>query len=354
MNKYTPECPFCGHIISRMEDMKTEFGSVPGGSCGCGAVYVCDPTGHNTGEAYMEALALAKGNWQINGVEENVDYDTAAMDYDEKSHQVVYSGGQGSASGRLIFVRMKVEQAGNPSAGRSSTEADSTARSKTAGQGGKAGMKNKVRGLLEAHECEAVAEMARQDRSVIRWLISLAYDKEDVVSWRAIEAVGVISRNFSKEMMEVLRDTVRRLLWSMGEESGGIGWSAAEMLGEIISGNPDAFNDIVPILWSFKEEDMFRAGILWAMGRISVIRPDLTAFVVGDLPGMMRDGNPLVRGYSAWVAGLLPEAADSGSCMEQVSRLLDDDSAVVFYKDGVLRPGTVGGLAREAIHKGLK
>lgn len=353
MNKNTPECPFCGRFINRMDEMKTEFGSVPGGSCECGAVYVCDPTGHNTGEAYMEALILARGNWQINGIEEDEDYETVTFDYDEKSHQVVYSKGRSSLSGRLVFIKLKVEK-DESSRPAQSAQADSPGQSRTISKGGKVKVKDKVRGLLESRDYEDVSEMAMQDRGVIKWLISLTYDKEDVISWRAIEAVGVISRNFAKEMMDVLRDTMRRLLWSMGEESGGIGWGAAEMLGEIISGNPDAFHDIVPILWSFKDEEMFRAGILWAMGRISMIRPDLTAFIVKDLPDMMRDINPLVRGYSAWVAGMLHGASDAGNCREQMLQLLDDSSRVVFYKEGDLILRTVGEIAREAIHKMLK
>src|SRR5208282_2979166 len=114
MNKYPPECPFCGRFINAMEEMQTEFGSVHGGLCECGAVYVCDPTGHNTGEAFMEALVLAKGNWQINEAEEDVDYETVTLDYDEKHHQLVYSKGLSSMSGRLVFIRLKGERNHDP------------------------------------------------------------------------------------------------------------------------------------------------------------------------------------------------------------------------------------------------
>ncbi|MBF0557506.1 MAG: hypothetical protein HQL08_01865 [Nitrospirae bacterium] len=328
-----------------MADIKAEFGSVLGGRCECGAVYVCDPTGHNTGEAYMEALALSKGNWQLNGIEENVDYETETIDYDEKSHQTVYSKGNSSLSGRLVFV--KVKSGTESSLPEQRAQADSPSQSRISTPGGKTDMKGKVRKLLESRDYEDVAQMARQDRGVIRWLISLAYDKEEEITWRAIEAVGVISKKYSKEIMDVLRDTVRRLLWSMGEESGGIGWSAAEMLGEIIAGDPDAFNDIVPILWSFKEEDMFRSGILWAMGRISLVRPDMTAFIADDLPGMMRDPNPNVRGYAAWVAGI----SGAGNLVEHISRLLDDASPVAFYRDGNLTSRTLSEIARDAMHK---
>jgi glutaredoxin len=200
MNKNTPECPFCKRFISRPDEIKTEFGSVLGGSCECGTVYVCDPTGHNTGEAYMEALALAKGNWQINSIEENVDYETVNLDYDEKTHQVLYSKGLSSLSGRLVFIKVKMQQE-ESSQEETGTHPISPLTAEmgcvpvsSITQGSKVKVRERVRDLLELKAYDEVAAMARQNKGVIRWLISFTYDKQDVISWRAIEAIGVISR----------------------------------------------------------------------------------------------------------------------------------------------------------------
>ncbi len=352
MIKYTPECPYCGRIINRPAEIKTEFGSVTGGACECGAVYVCDPTGHNTGEAYTEALALAKGGWQINGMDMNVDYETSDMEYDEKSHQRLYSKGLRSLSGRLVFVKLKGRQPESPVPARTAPDAGDY-RGRAITEEGKINVKDKIKELLKLRAYDEVADMAWQDKGIIRQLISLSYDKQDVTSWRAIEAIGVISRTFSKEKMDILRDTVRRLLWSMGEESGGIGWSAAEMLGEIVAGDPDAFNDIVPILWSFKDEEMFRAGIIWAMGRIAIMRPDMVGFIMQDLPELLEDKDAAVRGYAVWVMGMLPKILNAGGT-DQISKLLSDSGPVPFYKDGDLLASTVGEIAGEVLNKTIK
>ena len=347
MNKYTPECPFCGQIINRPAEIKTEFGNVSSGACECGAIYVCDPTGHNTGEAYTEALALAKGGWQINGMDEDVDYEAVDMEYDQKSHQRLYSKGLRSLSGRLVFVKLKVQQSESPV----QAPAAGGNRSRASSEESKANVKDRIKALLNLRAYDQLAEMAGQDKGIIRWLISLSYDKQDVTSWRAIEAIGVISRAFSKGKMDILRDTIRRLLWSMGEESGGIGWSAAEMLGEIVTGDPDAFNDIIPILWSFKEEEMFRAGIVWAMERIAIARPELVAFIIRDLPGMLEDRNPIVRGYTVRLMGVLPEALNAGNGREKISNLLGDTSTLPVYNEGQLVKRSVGEIAGEVLHK---
>jgi hypothetical protein len=133
----------------------------------------------------------------------------------------------------------------------------------------------------------------------------------------------------------------------MGEESGGIGWSAAEMLGEIIRSSPDEFNDIIPILWSFKEEEMFRAGAVWAMGQIAMVRPDLVQFISGDLKAMLMDKNPAVRGYAARVSGIL----SNRNFMEDIKGLQNDSNTIIFYQNGELQKRTVGEIANEAIKK---
>lgn len=341
MNKYPPECPFCGYVVARPEGRKTEFGEVLAGVCPCGAVYVCDPTGHNTGEAYMEALALAKGAWDIGALNEESDYRTEDMDYDLKTHQRMYSRGQSSMSGRLVFVKMGLsapEPAPQPCSEEEAGDSE---------KGGGLKLKRTVNRLLATEHFEDIVALALKDKGTLRRLIASAYDKEEVASWRAIEAMGLAARALSREKVEIVRDTVRRLLWSMGEESGGIGWSAAEMLGEIVAGSPDLFTDIVPIIWSFKEELMFRAGVVWAMGRIALVRPDLVRFIEPELPALLSDENPTVRGYAAWVCGILA----SGFCSEALEKLRADSGPVPFYRERQLAVRTVAELAGEALHK---
>lgn len=343
MNKYPPECPFCGRLVPRPEQRKTEFGEVLSGVCPCSAVYVCDPTGHNTGEAYMEALAMAKGAWDIGALAEESDYRTEDMDYDLKTHQRIYSKGQSSMSGRLIFVKMGAADAAPSPAPAPAAPAEAEPAEKSGGLK----LKKTVKRLLETESFDEIVALAVKDKGTLRWLIAAAYDKEDVVSWRAIEAMGLAARSLSRDRVEVVRDTVRRLLWSMGEESGGIGWSAAEMLGEIVAGNPDPFTDIVPIIWSFKDELMFKAGVVWAMGRIAQVRPDLVQFVKAELPSLLADDTPAVRGYAAWVCGMLCNDDARGN----IEKLLGDAAPVPFYHQRELTLRTVGELAAEALHK---
>jgi hypothetical protein len=340
MSKLTPECPYCGKYIDRPKDNMTELGEITSGRCTCGAVYVCDPTGHNVGEAYGDAIAFAKGDWDIGnlGLDE---YDAKEMDYDLKSHSRVSVKGMNLHAGKLIFIRMTQptdEKVATESVESSDPKTDAVLDDPTF-----AGMKLKaqVRCLLEKGLLDVVGKLALKDKNVIKWLISFSYDKEDQMTWRAIEAMGYVARALRTTHLDVLRETVRRLLWSMSDESGGIGWSAPETLGEIVRSDPEEFRDIIPILWSNREEESFRPGAVWALARVAGVRPDMVAFSSDNLKELVSDPNPAVRGYAALlVRATTPEGK------EDILRKLSGDFGILrVYSNGLLREKTVSELA---------
>jgi hypothetical protein len=346
MNKYAPECPFCGKYIPAPEKMRTEFGEIIAGRCGCGAVYVCDPTGHNLGEAYSDALAFAKGDWDIYSLSPDADYRMIDMDYDLKKHARLYSKSTGEGGGKLIFVKLSDNTAGREPQGAGQNREAETETAPVKPE--KCLSKNRLREMLDRGSYDEIASAALGDKGIIRRLISSSYDKDDVISWRAMEALGFVAGRLSRSgKTEIVRDTIRRLLWSMGEESGGIGWSAAEMLGEIIRSNPGEFSDIIPIVWSFREEDMFRAGVARAMGRIAEVRSDLVNFITNDIREIIRDKDPAVRGYAAWAVGLLGDER----ILEELRGLSGDKAVMKFYLNGELSERAVGEIAFEAINK---
>jgi len=150
---------------------------------------------------------------------------------------------------------------------------------------------------LEINDFEAVASLAAGDRKVLSQLVRIAYDKETLIGWRAIEAVGLVARLLVKSDHEFLRDHCRKLLWSLSDESGGIGWSAPEMLGEIVSADPHRFADLLPLITQVYdiEEDVFRAGVLHALSRIAESAPELVAPYQDIISKSLDDKNPLVK-----------------------------------------------------------
>jgi len=91
---------------------------------------------------------------------------------------------------------------------------------------------------------------------------------------------------------EFLRETCRKLLWSFTDESGGIGWSAPEMLGEIVSSDPKRFQDVIPLIAAAYEvdEDVFRAGVLYALSRVASMRRNWQRLIRRSLFSRLQTG----------------------------------------------------------------
>ncbi|HET6513609.1 MAG TPA: hypothetical protein VFG09_00460 [Thermodesulfovibrionales bacterium] len=101
------KCPFCSEYLKAPERIKTATGESLGGRCRCGAVYCLDPTGHNVGEAYLDALTLAYGEELDLASEDS--YEEVVLNYDARAHKLspVKEIRRLDSSGKMVFVRVR-------------------------------------------------------------------------------------------------------------------------------------------------------------------------------------------------------------------------------------------------------
>jgi hypothetical protein len=168
-------------------------------------------------------------------------------------------------------------------------------------------MKKFIHRALEMNDLDAVVLLVQKERKALSLLIRMAYDKETLVGWRAIKAVGRIANVLVKTEPEFLRIAVRRLLWSLSDESGGIGWAAPELLGEIVHSDPEGFADIIPLIAEVYgiEEQTFRPGVVYALARIAEVSPEMIVSFQKIIIRSLVDTNPLIRIYALDLIGLL-------------------------------------------------
>jgi hypothetical protein len=168
-------------------------------------------------------------------------------------------------------------------------------------------MKKFIHDSLEMNDLDAVIRLAQKDGKTLSLLIRMAYDKETLVGWRAIKAVGRVAKEFVKTEHEFLRIAIRKLLWSLSDESGGIGWAAPELLGEIVSADPEGFADIIPLIAEVYgiEEQTFRPGVMYALVRIAEVSPELVTDYQKIIIRSLVDKNPLIKIYTLELVGLL-------------------------------------------------
>lgn len=135
-----------------------------------------------------------------------------------------------------------------------------------------------LRTWIKAEDYPSILELARHKKRTLSLLTALTYDEKLTISDNAIRAIGLAAKIIAERDPEYVRNYLLRLFWLVNDESGGIGWRAPEMIGEILYNCP-AFNQFFPMLISLldlENEDAprFRIGILWAIGRVAQVTRD--------------------------------------------------------------------------------
>ena len=200
-------------------------------------------------------------------------------------------------------------------------------------------VKDVLRGMLKRKDFDAIVELSRTQGSLTRYLLAMTYDRADVISWRAIEAIGRVE---ALNPPDKLRNHLQRLLWMLREESGNNSWSAGAVIGEVLfCRKAERIEDIVPIVISFHDEPMFRVGALWSLYRVGLVRPDLVEEFSQVPVEYIGDSDPLVRGVAVLaMTGLIRK-----EYAPHLEAALTDKAEIMGYEGGELSVTTVSALA---------
>lgn len=219
--------------------------------------------------------------------------------------------------------------------------------------GGRA-LKRQVRRLLQEHDLEtALQELCRLPaRQVVNPLISFFCSTDEGLKWRAVSAMGVVVAALFEQAPESSRVVMRRLMWSLNDESGGIGWGAPEAMAEIMVHSRSLADEFSCLLVSYLdpggnylEHEILQRGALWAVARLAHERPDLMAPAAAFLPPCLQSADPFHRGLGAWAAAALAAVR----LKPLLEALAADTAELRIYRSGRLEDFTVGRLARSAL-----
>ncbi len=206
-------------------------------------------------------------------------------------------------------------------------------------------LKEKIRNLLLAVDFENIGELARINKKVFGILISLAYDKEDILCWRAIEAMGRAVAAVAEEDPALVRSIIQRLLWSLCDESGGMAWSAPEMLGEIVSNVPRLCSDVPPLIISLSDEPIFLKGVFWAAGRL-ILNGIINGVEIKEVAFQsLGHEDPTVRGLALYAMS----GNKSAEVINRIREMVDDKGRFKIYRGHELVEMSVGEAAREVL-----
>ncbi|MCK5124658.1 MAG: hypothetical protein KAR42_00235 [candidate division Zixibacteria bacterium] len=163
--------------------------------------------------------------------------------------------------------------------------------------------KAKVKELLIQRDFKGVLDWAISIRNPQRVLLSLTYDANELVKWRAIEAIGKVAAIQSENDYEKVRNIIRQQFWLMNDESGGLGWHAPEIIGEILVNVPSLIEEYGEILLSFLQEEPFEIGSHIAIYRIASVNPKPFIKRVHELTGSLNQPDKHIRAYTILALG---------------------------------------------------
>ena len=214
-------------------------------------------------------------------------------------------------------------------------------------------LKGTLRRLLVEGDLEAVAEMAATKKRVLGSLVALAFDADEEIGWRAVEAMGMGAERLSAGSPRFVKEHMRRLYWLITEESGACFWRAPESMAELGVRLPGLLKDFVPIafhlLETLEEEDLehFRPGAIYAVGRLAGVLPRELPSLLPRVVEALDDPDPQARGMAVWCLGQVRET----SPLQEREGLLQDQGPVRLYRNRVLEHMTVGRLAQEVLEE---
>ncbi len=209
------------------------------------------------------------------------------------------------------------------------------------------------RGDIE--QCLTELEALPPIRAVNALLPFLA-SADSAVQCRAVSVIGAATEKLADSDLESARVVMRRLMWSLFEESGAIGWGAPEAMGEVMARHDGLAKEFTKILVSYTREDgnflehePLQRGVLWGIGRVAQVRPEyLLEFDTTDsVQPYLDSSDPAVRGLAAWVCGLLRIQ----EARKRLESLRSDSSELRFCLEQRIVTKRVEDLVQEALQR---
>jgi hypothetical protein len=181
------------------------------------------------------------------------------------------------------------------------------------------------------------------------------------VRWHAVCAFGWLVPRMAEKDLEAARIVMRRFLWSMNDESGGIGWGVPEAMAEIMCHSRILRQEYLHMLISYMREDgeelyqdgnylelpLLQRGLLWGIGRLCQEHRQemLGQCIVGDVEAYLDSSDLCVVGLAIRCLGLLGVATE----LRKIRCFLQCKEKIDYFLNGEMYQITIAELAGSAV-----
>jgi len=154
---------------------------------------------------------------------------------------------------------------------------------------------------------------------------------QEEVRWKAIYAFGFTAAELAKIEMERARIVIRRLMWMLNEESGGMAWGVGEGFAEALYNSEALKREYLQIyvsyIWpegNYLEYPPAQRGIIWGVGRLAqkyledLLKISAHEYIIFHL----NSEDSLVAFYSLWALSFFKESIEFTPLKVKIERAL--------------------------------
>ncbi len=224
-------------------------------------------------------------------------------------------------------------------------------------------LKKKILTLLEEKQWpEVITEIQKyRHRDIVNHLFTSLCSTTEICKWHGVSCFGIIVPQIAEQDLESARLIMRRFLWCLNDESGGIGWGIPEAMAEVMVHHEVLFDEYCHMLLSYMRDDgpglfqdgnylelpALQQGLLWGVGRLLEKRSTemIARGVRDDLPQYLTSPNQIVQAMAIWCLG----QCGAREVIEDLQSFCDSSYSLQFYQGYTLHRVTIGDLATRAI-----
>ncbi|EKD36072.1 MAG: hypothetical protein ACD_75C01649G0002 [uncultured bacterium] len=224
-------------------------------------------------------------------------------------------------------------------------------------------LKKRLLEILEKEKLETILQVISgyQEHLLLNPLFIALCNREEKVRCHAVCCFGRIVPAMAMRDMESARIVMRRFLWSLNDESGGIGWGAPEAMAEIMCHSERLRSEYLHMLISYMREDgderfqdgnyielpMLQRGLLWGIGRLCQLhRGEMIEHRIGgDVAAYLNSPDSHVIGLAIRCLGMLGASSESA----RIAPFLKNNTELSLFIDDAIQHVTVAQITEHAL-----
>lgn len=226
-------------------------------------------------------------------------------------------------------------------------------------------LKKKILSLLEECEWPEIRNKINEykEKDIINHLFTSLCSTNESCKWHGVSAFGVIVPKIAERDIESARVIMRRFLWCLNDESGGIGWGIPEAMGEVMANHNLLFEEYSHMLISYMREDgqgifmdgnhlelpALQRGVLWGAARLLEVKTKemVAKRIAYDLPPYLKSPDKVVQGLAIYCA----RYCGNDNVLKGIEPFTHSTYRFTLYRNNTFTELCVGDVAKIAMQE---